>query len=41
MVASHNGGGVEVVLCEDKLKKVVLEKEMVKVVCMVDLWDSW
>jgi len=40
VVASHDGGGVEVVLWEDKLKEVILEKEGVKVVCMVDLWDS-
>ena len=41
VVAGHDGGGVEVVLWKDKLKEVVLEKEVVKVVCMVDLWDSW
>jgi len=41
VVADHDGGGVEVVLWKDKLKEVVLEKEVVKVVCMVDLWDSW
>jgi len=40
VVVGHDGGGVEVVLWKDKLKEVILEKEVVKVVCMVDSWDS-
>jgi len=40
-MTGHDDGGVEVVLWEDKLKEVVLEKEVVKVLCLVDLWDSW
>jgi len=37
VVVGHAGGGAKVVLCEDKLKEVVSEKEVVKVVYMVDL----
>jgi len=40
-VTDHDGGEVEVASWQDKLKEVILEKEVVKVACMMDLRDSW